>query len=177
MENKKFWFFGSKLNTVLLAVLIVLMVIALRWMSENRKMYVPELLKNNETVEKNINKKSVEVQHGLGSIIYNVDVINKITSYYRNGNIDYYIENNLPYQLKGCDSYPIKNSMVDYSYYIKIDTYVADTTLDVYDTNGKKINSCATYGVNSTTCQNIVSKIDMCETVFDTAKIFTMPKQ
>lgn len=38
-NNKQFWFFGSKLNTVLLAVLIVLMVIALRWMYQNKQLY------------------------------------------------------------------------------------------------------------------------------------------
>ena len=178
MENKKFWFFGSKLNTALLVVLIVLMVVALRWMSENRQIYFPEVSKNNDTVEKNVtDKKPVEIQRGSGVITDNIDVINKIKSYYKNGNIDYYIENNLPYQIKGCDSYPIKDNMVNYNYYVKIDTYVADTSVDVYDTNGTKINSCTTYGVNNTTCQNIVSKIDMCRTVFDTAKIFTIPKQ
>ncbi len=40
-QSKKYWFFGSKLNTVLLFVLIVLMVIALRWMSEQRQLYLP----------------------------------------------------------------------------------------------------------------------------------------
>lgn len=32
MKDKRYWFFGSKLNTVLLLILIVLMVIALRFM-------------------------------------------------------------------------------------------------------------------------------------------------
>jgi hypothetical protein len=42
-DNKKFWFFGSKLNTVLLLVLIILMVIALKWMHENKELYYPIL--------------------------------------------------------------------------------------------------------------------------------------
>jgi hypothetical protein len=42
--DKKYWFFGSKLNTGLLLVLIVLMVIALKWMSENKEMYYPSSL-------------------------------------------------------------------------------------------------------------------------------------
>lgn len=44
-QTKKYWFFGSKLNTVLLLVLIVLMVIALKWMFENKKAYVPVITK------------------------------------------------------------------------------------------------------------------------------------
>ncbi len=36
MQNK---FFGSKLNTVLLAILIILMIIALRWMHQNKELY------------------------------------------------------------------------------------------------------------------------------------------
>jgi hypothetical protein len=37
--NNKFWFFGSKLNTALLLVLIILMVIAIRIMLRNEKEY------------------------------------------------------------------------------------------------------------------------------------------
>lgn len=40
-NNKKYWFFGSKLNTALLLVLIVLMVIALKWMYQNKEAYLP----------------------------------------------------------------------------------------------------------------------------------------
>lgn len=40
-QNKKYWFFGSKLNTVLLLVLIILMVIALRIMYQNKETYLP----------------------------------------------------------------------------------------------------------------------------------------
>ncbi len=43
MQNNKFWFFGSKLNTVLLFVLIVLMVVALRYMWQDRYTYFPML--------------------------------------------------------------------------------------------------------------------------------------
>ncbi len=48
MENeqqRKYWFFGSKLNTFLLLVLIVLMIIALRWMFENKNTYIPVVTK------------------------------------------------------------------------------------------------------------------------------------
>ena len=37
--DKKFWFFGSKLNTALLLILIILMVIAIRIMLRNEKEY------------------------------------------------------------------------------------------------------------------------------------------
>ena len=40
MDNKKYWFFGSKLNTVLLAILIILMVVALWFMHENKQIYL-----------------------------------------------------------------------------------------------------------------------------------------
>ncbi|MEJ0001907.1 MAG: Gmad2 immunoglobulin-like domain-containing protein [bacterium] len=39
--DKKYWFFGSKLNTALLLVLIILMVIALRFMYQNKQVYFP----------------------------------------------------------------------------------------------------------------------------------------
>ncbi len=38
-EQKKYWFFGSKLNTALLFILIILMVIALRWMYQDKEKY------------------------------------------------------------------------------------------------------------------------------------------
>lgn len=40
-NKRRYWFFGSKLNTVLLVVLIVLMSIALKWMSQQRELYFP----------------------------------------------------------------------------------------------------------------------------------------
>lgn len=40
-EKNKYWFFGSKLNTALLFILIILMVIALKWMHENKGLYIP----------------------------------------------------------------------------------------------------------------------------------------
>jgi hypothetical protein len=40
MDNKKFWFFGSKLNTALLFILIILMIVALRWMYQDRQKYI-----------------------------------------------------------------------------------------------------------------------------------------
>lgn len=39
MDPKKYWFFGSKLNSVLLIVLIVLMVVAIRWMYQDKETY------------------------------------------------------------------------------------------------------------------------------------------
>lgn len=38
-EQRKYWFFGSKLNTALLLILIILMVVALRWMYQNKQTY------------------------------------------------------------------------------------------------------------------------------------------
>ncbi len=54
MQNK---FFGSKLNTVLLLVLIVLMIIALVMMSKNKEMYLSgfKQLDQNAEIEKNQN--------------------------------------------------------------------------------------------------------------------------
>jgi hypothetical protein len=42
-EKKKYWFFGSKLNSVLLIVLIVLMVFALKEMQKNQDYYKENL--------------------------------------------------------------------------------------------------------------------------------------
>src|ERR1035437_3191592 len=39
MKDAKYWFFGSKLNTALLLVLIILMVIAIKIMLRNEEVY------------------------------------------------------------------------------------------------------------------------------------------
>ncbi|MCX6757721.1 MAG: hypothetical protein NTZ44_02465 [Candidatus Nomurabacteria bacterium] len=41
MDKNKFWFFGSKLNTALLLILIVLTVIAIKIMLQNKEVYLP----------------------------------------------------------------------------------------------------------------------------------------
>ena len=51
MFNKQYWFFGSKLNTALLLVLIILMVFALRIMLQDREKYFPEFTQNKDKVE------------------------------------------------------------------------------------------------------------------------------
>jgi hypothetical protein len=43
MNDNKYWFFGSKLNTGLLLVLIVLMIIAIYVMLQNKETYFPGL--------------------------------------------------------------------------------------------------------------------------------------
>jgi hypothetical protein len=43
MENNKYWFFGSKLNTALLLVLIILMIIAIRIMLKDKETYFPQI--------------------------------------------------------------------------------------------------------------------------------------
>ena len=50
-NNKKFWFFGSKLNTALLLILIILMVIALRFMYQNKETYLPIIDQKNTPKE------------------------------------------------------------------------------------------------------------------------------
>lgn len=46
--NNKYWFFGSKLNTVLLLILIILMIVALRFMYKNNETYMPYLSEDQE---------------------------------------------------------------------------------------------------------------------------------
>ena len=43
MDKKKYWFFGSKLNTALLLILIVLTIIAIKIMLRNEAVYLPFL--------------------------------------------------------------------------------------------------------------------------------------
>ena len=50
MQNK---FFGSKLNTVLLLTLIILMFIAIYFMFQNKKIYLPELVNTNQIIKTN----------------------------------------------------------------------------------------------------------------------------
>lgn len=80
MDNKKYWFFGSKLNTVLLLILIILMVVALRWMYQDKDKYWSGMSKeardwahaenqayeNNKGIEKNSiyqNKESKSMKY------------------------------------------------------------------------------------------------------------------
>lgn len=53
-QARKYWFFGSKLNTVLLLVLIVLMILALRIMMQDQGKYFPQIKnlpeKNEQTI-------------------------------------------------------------------------------------------------------------------------------
>lgn len=44
-QTKKYWFFGSKLNTALLLILIIFMVVALKWMFENKQVYMHVITK------------------------------------------------------------------------------------------------------------------------------------
>jgi hypothetical protein len=46
MQDKKYWFFGSKLNTILLLILIILMVIAIKIMLQNKALYFPTSSQN-----------------------------------------------------------------------------------------------------------------------------------
>jgi len=46
MDKNKYWFFGSKLNTALLLILIILMVFALRIMRAEPGKYLPDLAKD-----------------------------------------------------------------------------------------------------------------------------------
>lgn len=58
MQNK-FWFFGSKLNTALLLILIVLMVIALRWMRQNKEIYFP--VRNQQQTSNSLSVESFDI--------------------------------------------------------------------------------------------------------------------
>jgi len=59
-QNKKYWFFGSKLNTALLLVLIVLMVIALVWMKKDGDKYFGFLEKGDEQKVEQEEEKETE---------------------------------------------------------------------------------------------------------------------
>ncbi len=48
-EQRKYWFFGSKLNSVLLIVLIVLMVIAIKQMYKNQEFYKQNIVVKDNT--------------------------------------------------------------------------------------------------------------------------------
>jgi hypothetical protein len=48
MQDNKYWFFGSKLNTALLLILIILMVFAIKIMLRNEQMYLPSFDKTEQ---------------------------------------------------------------------------------------------------------------------------------
>ncbi len=59
-NNKKYWFFGSKLNTVLLLILIILMIVALRWMYQDREKYFPIESKDKKIYRDDMSSKDAE---------------------------------------------------------------------------------------------------------------------
>ncbi len=63
-QNKKYWFFGSKLNTVLLLVLIILMVVAIRIMLQNKETYLP-VLENESNTTQNLKDTYTYTNHGF----------------------------------------------------------------------------------------------------------------
>jgi hypothetical protein len=63
-EQRKYWFFGSKLNTVLLLVLIILMVVAIRIMLQNKETYLP-VLENESNTTQNLKDTYTYTNHGF----------------------------------------------------------------------------------------------------------------
>ncbi len=51
MKNK---FFGSKLNTILLTILIILMIIALRWMHAGKQVYLPSNFQDTKSTSEEV---------------------------------------------------------------------------------------------------------------------------
>ena len=76
MNSKKYWFFGSKLNTVLLLILIILMVIALRWMSQNKETYFP-VRQEIKSEQVNSKQKSQMFKFENNKVIQSVSIINE----------------------------------------------------------------------------------------------------
>jgi hypothetical protein len=72
--NNKYWFFGSKLNTALLLVLIILMIIALHFMSRNKDMYLnavgihPEAAEYQQNQMKHYSTKGVSFDYAEQAI-------------------------------------------------------------------------------------------------------------
>lgn len=64
MEENKYWFFGTKLNTALLLILIILMVIALKFMFKNKETYVEPLL--GDKTEDKVNENTLDKSQMLG---------------------------------------------------------------------------------------------------------------
>ncbi len=61
MQNNKFWFFGSKLNTALLLVLIIVMSFAIKIMLHDREIYFPQIVtQNTENNVPTITKEQAE---------------------------------------------------------------------------------------------------------------------
>lgn len=67
-NNKKYWFFGSKLNTALLFILIILMIIALRWMYQDKEKYLPNNRVPAETLQFGEDQSTIEYNNNLNSV-------------------------------------------------------------------------------------------------------------
>src|ERR1035437_3670236 len=65
MDKKKYWFFGSKLNSVLLLVLIILKVFAIRIMLQNNATYLPFLQEKEEVVKVDNTIPKIENKDGI----------------------------------------------------------------------------------------------------------------
>ena len=70
MKNNKYWFFGSKLNSVLLLILIILMVFAIRIMLQNKETYLGVFQK--QVPKSNTEQTQIPIEN-KGGILGNKD--------------------------------------------------------------------------------------------------------
>lgn len=108
-EKRKYWFFGSKLNTVLLLVLIILMVAAIRIMLENKETYLPIVANQNMT----------------GALSADNAVVNKIASSFDNEFI-----------IKSCGNKETLNSVIVPDFYLVQSIVENKTVFSLFDSKG-----------------------------------------
>ena len=114
MKDKKYWFFGSKLNTVLLVVLIILMIIAIKIMLQNKALYFPEV--SNNKIEQTNTTPDVSLQN-LGNkddlVTFSIlpgSTVHGILSYRGSIKGGYFFEGNILINILSPDKTVLKKS-------------------------------------------------------------------
>lgn len=114
MDKQKYWFFGSKLNSVLLLILIILMVFALRFMYQDKEKYLSGLSKEAQDwaeVENRADKNNTnQIEGDKESLIsfsikpgQEVSGVMRATGVLRGG---YFFEGNLPVSILDANKNP-----------------------------------------------------------------------
>lgn len=133
-EKRKYWFFGSKLNTGLLLILILLMAVALRWMYKNKKTYLPILGQESPVTQTDNQNAARSItytysNHGF-SIELPIGSTPKKFDETDGGDISYFLFRGVYLDYSRRASWWEKNKLIKYTY--MRDQKIGETTFKVY---------------------------------------------
>lgn len=125
-EKRKYWFFGSKLNTVLLLSLIILMVIAISFIRKNQEQFNNN---RNNSEEKNLTEENIQDSVSDEKPTKNIEDP-KITS------------NEIIEKIKSVDNGPLQKCKLENKNYFFARGSVFDGSDNIYNDKGELLSKC-----------------------------------